>query len=131
MSGAIDAETARKMRIAPPKVVLVGSERQPIGTRVSDQKHDELIEISVIIKPKLRAAVPHNGWNRSFSRKVRDSTRPRSPYDLQAQAIRKSAQSDRERVADRAANRKLKETAADMISAFEVGLDHYEYQGDQ
>jgi peptidoglycan hydrolase-like protein with peptidoglycan-binding domain len=37
MSGAIDAETARKMRIATPKVVLVGRERQPIGIRVSDK----------------------------------------------------------------------------------------------
>ena len=40
------------------KVILPGSERQPIGTRVGDQPNDEMIEVSVILKPKARAAAP-------------------------------------------------------------------------
>ena len=43
------------------KVTLAGSERQPIGTRVGDQPNDEMIEVSVILKPKLRAVVPGAG----------------------------------------------------------------------
>ena len=34
---------------------------QPIGTRVGDQPDDETIEVSVILKPKARAVVPHAG----------------------------------------------------------------------
>ena len=40
------------------KVPLSGSERQPIGTRVGDQPTDEIIEVSVILKPKVRATAP-------------------------------------------------------------------------
>ena len=40
------------------KVVLPGSERQPIGKRVGDQPDDEIIEVSGILKPKARAALP-------------------------------------------------------------------------
>ena len=43
------------------KVLLAGSERQPIGTRVSDQPNDEMVEVSVVLKPKLRATVPGVG----------------------------------------------------------------------
>ena len=47
------------------KVNLAGSELQPIGTRVGDQPDDETIEVSVILKPKVRAVAPHarrRGW---------------------------------------------------------------------
>ena len=43
------------------KVILTGSERQPIGTRVGDQPSDEMIEVSVILKPKVRAVLPRSG----------------------------------------------------------------------
>src|ERR1700761_2149612 len=43
------------------KTVLPGSERKALGTRVSDQPHDETIEISVILKPKERAPMPSEG----------------------------------------------------------------------
>src|ERR1700722_5911980 len=43
------------------KVTLAGSERQQIGTHGGDQPADEVIEISVILKPKTRALVPHSG----------------------------------------------------------------------
>jgi hypothetical protein len=39
----------------PKKVTLAGSERKPLGTRVGDQPNDEMIEVSVILAPKLRA----------------------------------------------------------------------------
>ena len=44
-----------------PKVMLSGSERHPVGTRVGDQPDSETIEISVILKPKMRAAAPRGG----------------------------------------------------------------------
>src|SRR5580704_1658630 len=47
----------------PKKTTLPGSERQPIGTRVGDQPADEMIEVSVILKPKERAAIPIAGGN--------------------------------------------------------------------
>src|ERR1700721_3108510 len=40
------------------KVRLIGSEREPLGTRLGDQPGDEMIEVSVIVKPKTRAAIP-------------------------------------------------------------------------
>ncbi len=44
------------------KVKLAGSERQPIGTRDRRSTQDkEMIEISVILKPKTRAAAPRGG----------------------------------------------------------------------
>ena len=43
------------------KVTLSGSERKPVGTRVGDQPNDEMIGISVILKPKARAVAPRSG----------------------------------------------------------------------
>lgn len=40
------------------KVRLIGSEREPLGTRLGDQPGDEMIEVSVIVKPQTRAAIP-------------------------------------------------------------------------
>ncbi len=42
------------------KVTLSGSACKPVGTRVGDQPGDELIEISVILKPTTRAAMPRS-----------------------------------------------------------------------
>jgi hypothetical protein len=38
------------------KATLTGSERQPLITRLSDQPGDEMIQVSVIVKPGTRAA---------------------------------------------------------------------------
>src|SRR5580698_68671 len=43
------------------RVVLSGSERQPVGSRVSDQPADEIIEVSVILEPRERAPMPLHG----------------------------------------------------------------------
>ena len=43
------------------KVTLAGSQRQPIGTRMGDQPNDEVIEVSVILKPKVHSIVPLAG----------------------------------------------------------------------
>jgi len=43
------------------KAIVPGSNRQPIGTRVGDQPNDEMIEVSIILKPKTRAAAPAKG----------------------------------------------------------------------
>ncbi len=43
------------------KVIIPGSERQPLGTRVGDQPNDETIEVSIILKPKTRAVGPREG----------------------------------------------------------------------
>ena len=59
------------------KVILTGSERQPIGTRVGDQPNDEMIEVSVILKPKLRSVVPRGGGCGRFTRRIRGQARRR------------------------------------------------------
>src|ERR1700722_1043019 len=43
------------------KVELPGSQRAAVGTRVGETPKDELITVSVILKPKVRAPIPQPG----------------------------------------------------------------------
>ena len=113
------------------KVTLPGSERQPIGTRVGDQPNDETIEVSVILKPKARAAAPQEGGagvsRAEFAAK----------HGADSGAIDKVKQFAKENnltVGEISVERrtvKLEGTAANMIRAFEVKLDRYEHEGTQ
>ena len=47
--------------MASKKVPLPGSERRPVGTRVGDVPKDEVIEVSVILKPRTRRAPLQTG----------------------------------------------------------------------
>jgi kumamolisin len=111
------------------KVTLAGSEQQPAGTRVGDQPNDEMIEVSVILKPKVRAAAPHEGGailsREQFAAKhgaasgtidkVKQFATENSLSVTQVSPERRTVQ--------------LEGTAANMIRAFEIQLAQYEYQG--
>jgi kumamolisin len=113
----------------PKKTTLPGSERQPIGTRVGDQPADEMIEVSVILKPKERAAIPIAGGN--FVSREEFAAK----HGADNSAIDKVKQFARENnltVGEVSAERrtvKLQGTAADMMRAFETKLDRYEHAG--
>ena len=154
-SGMIDAETSKRMsaavspssdlgrRPAAPdpvgrthsgarnKVTLAGSERQPIGTRIGDQPNDEVIEISVILKPRSRAGVPRNGG----AALSREEFAAKSRADSTAiESVRQLAKEYGLTVGEISIGRrtvKLAGTAANMMSAFEVGLDRFQYEGRQ
>lgn len=113
------------------KVALAGSERQPIGTRVGHQRKDETIEVSVILKPKSRAAMPHSG-GATVSREAFAAA-----YGADSGAIGKVKKLAKQygltvtEVSPERRTVKLKGTAANMIRAFEVALDRYEHEGKQ
>ncbi|MBV9768210.1 MAG: peptidase S53, partial [Bryobacterales bacterium] len=113
------------------KVTLAGSERQPLGTRRGEQPSDEMIEVSVILKPKARAASPMAGGahltREEFAAKhgadsaVIDKLREfAKEYDITVGEV----SPERRTV-------KLEGTAANMIRAFEVQLGRYEHEGHQ
>jgi kumamolisin len=111
------------------KVTLPGSERQPVGTRVGDQPNEEMIEVSVILKPKARAEVPQEGGavvsREEFAAK----------HGADSAAIDKVKQFAKENnltvgeVSPERRTVKLEGTSANMLRAFEVKLDRYEHQG--
>ena len=111
------------------KVRLIGSEREPLGTRLGDQPGDEMIEVSVIVKPKTRAAIPGirgvhisrqefaavHGADNAVVEKIEQLA---NQYDLKVTEV----SLERRTV-------KLEGTAANMMRAFEVKLDRYEHEG--
>jgi kumamolisin len=111
------------------KSTLAGSERQPLGTRVGDQPMDEIIEVSVILKPKVRAAAPRQGGAAVSREEFAEK------HGADSGAIDKVKQFAKEHnltVSEVSAERrtvKLEGTAAEMIRAFEVKLDRYQYEG--
>ena len=113
------------------KVTLAGSERQPLGTRVGDQPGDEVIGISVILKPKARAAVPDTG-GAAVSREAFAAMHGADPAAIDK--VRQLANEYGLKVDEVSAERrtvKLEGTATNMIRAFEVALDRYEHEGQQ
>jgi kumamolisin len=113
------------------KILLAGSERQPIGTRVADQAKDEMIEVSVILRPKVRSVVPHAG-GAAVSREEFAAK-----HGADGSAIDKLKQFAKEynltvgEVSPERRTVKLEGKAADMMRAFEVKLDRYEHEGHQ
>src|SRR5580698_2207972 len=117
--------------MATPKVTLAGSERQPIGTRVGDQPNNEMIEVSIILKPKTRAAGPQKGGVAVS----RDEFAAKHGADLGViEKVKQFAKENDLNVSEVSPERrtvKLEGTAANMLRAFEVKLDRYEHQGQQ
>src|ERR1700735_663145 len=117
--------------MATNKIVLPGSERQPIGTRVGSQPDNERIEVSIILKPQHRVAVPRTPGAR-ISRE--EFALKHAPAASAIDEVKKFAQENNLTVGEISIPRrtvKLEGTAADMVRAFEVSLDRYEYQGSQ
>jgi kumamolisin len=111
------------------KVLLTGSERQPVGTRVGDQPNDETIEISVILKPKVRAEVPQTG-GAAVSRE--EFAAKHGADGAVIEKVKEFAKENNLTVGEVSPERrtvKLEGTAANMIRAFGVKLDRYEHEG--
>jgi len=105
------------------KVILPGSERQPIGRRVSDQPADETIEVSIILKPKSRTAVSRE----EFAAK-------NGPDTAVIEKVKQFAKDNNLKVNEVSPERRtvtLEGTAANMTRAFEVRLDRYEHESHQ
>jgi kumamolisin len=113
------------------KVILTGSVRQPIGTRVGDQPDDENIEVSVILAPKKRAASPVGG-GAILSRQ--EFAAEHGADSGAIEKVKEFAASNGLSVGEVSAARrtvKLEGTAAAMRTAFGVQLDRYEHNGHQ
>lgn len=113
------------------KVTLTGSERQPLGTRVADQPLDEMIEISIILKPATRAPIPDRQGT-VVSR--REFAEKHGAPDRVISRVKQLAKEYDLRVTEVSPQRrtvKLQGAAADMMRAFEVQLDRYENEGKQ
>lgn len=113
------------------KVQLAGSQCQPIGTRVGDQPSDEIIEVSVILKPKVRAALPRSG-GAAVSRQEFAAKHGADPTAIER--VKQFAKENKLTVGEVSPERrtvKFRGTAADLIRAFEVKLDRFEHEGRQ
>jgi kumamolisin len=111
------------------KVALPGSERRPIGTRVGVQPADEIIEVSVILKPKARAPLPQEG-GATVTRAEFAASHGADPaaiskieslaaeYDLTVSEITPVRRTV-----------KLQGSAANLSRAFDVAFESYEAEG--
>ena len=117
--------------MSTPKAIVPGSNRQPIGTRVGDQPDDEMIEVSIILKPKTRAVGPQEGG----AAVSRDEFAAKHGAD--SAVIEKVKQFAKEyglnvsEVSPERRTVKLEGSARNMLRAFEIKLDRYEHEGHQ
>ena len=121
----------RSPKKTSPKATVPGSDRQPLGNRVGDQSADEMIEVSVILKPKTRAAVPQSA---AWPFRAKSSQPNMAPTARVIEKVKQFAKENDLTVSEVSPERrtvKLKGTAANMMRAFEVKLDRYEHEGHQ
>lgn len=117
--------------MAKKKATLPGSERRPIGTRVSDVPKNEILEVSVILKPMARAAVPVAG-GAAVSREEFARLHGADPAVINQ--LKEFAQENNLTVTEVSPERrtvKLEGTAENMKNAFDVQLDCYQHEGQQ
>jgi kumamolisin len=111
------------------KVTLPGSERQPIGTRIGDQPENETIEVSVILKPKIRAKSPLHGG----ASVTREEFAAKHGADSAAiEKVKEFAKEYNLSVSDTSVERrtvKLEGSATNMANAFGVVFARYEHEG--
>ena len=110
-------------------VALHGSHRSPKGTRVGDVPSDEELTVSVILKPKTRAAASVNG-ERALSRESFAEAHGATPESV-AQ-VKQFAVEHGLNVIEEAPERrtvKLQGTAAAFANAFGTTFDRYEHEG--
>jgi kumamolisin len=120
-----------KENVTSKKTTIAGSEKKPIGTRVGNQPGDELIEVSVILKPGTRAAVPHAGGT-SVSRE--EFAAKYGADTVAIEKVRKFAKEYNLKVGEISVERrtvKLEGMAADLTRAFGTSLHRYEHEGHQ
>jgi kumamolisin len=115
--------------MASNKVSLPGSERRPVGVRVGDVPNDEVLEISVILKPKTRIAPLQRG-DAPISREEFAARHGADSGAIdQLKAFAKEYNLTVTEVAPERRTVKLKGNAADMSKAFEVPFERFEVEG--
>jgi kumamolisin len=113
------------------KVTLPGSARQPIGTRVGDQPDNEIIEVSVILKPKSRAT-PGLGGGATVSHQ--EFAASHGADNSAIAKVRQFAKDHNLTVSEVSVERrtmKLEGSAANMRQAFDVKLERYQHNGQE
>jgi kumamolisin len=115
--------------MANGKVQLPGSVRRPLGTRLGDASNDEIIEISVILKPKTPREAPQSG-GASVSREEFAAMYGADPDVIdQVKAFASQYNLTVTEVAPERRTVKLAGTIADMSNAFGSKLERYEHEG--
>ena len=115
--------------MASNKVPLPGSERRRAGTRVGDVPKDEVIEVSVIFKPKTPFVAAQTG-GAAITREEFAARYGADPGSIdQVKAFAKEYNLTVTEVAPERRTVKLEGTAADMSKAFDVPFERYELEG--
>ncbi len=111
------------------KVVLPGSKCAPVGVRVGEQPKTEMIEVSIILKPRNRPLSPAEGGVR-VSREEFAANYGADPAAIQqVEAFAKKNNLTVTEVSPERRTVKLRGTAANMEQAFDSKFERYEHQG--
>jgi kumamolisin len=113
------------------KVELPGSQRAAVGTRVGETPKDEVITVSVILRPKARAPIPQPG-NPVLSREQFAESYGADPAAIEK--VEQFAAANGLTVVEVLPARrtvKVQGTAEALASAFGTTLHQYEHQGRQ
>jgi kumamolisin len=111
------------------KVPLPGSDRRPAGMRTGNVPQDEVVEVSVILKPKTPMAAPQSG-GAAISREEFAARHGADPGVIdQVKALAKDYNLTVTEVAPERRTVRLQGSAADMSKAFGVSFDRYEIEG--
>ena len=111
------------------KVLLPGSEREPLGVRKGELSADEVIDISVILKPRLRAAIPPTAGT-FVSREEFAAEHGADPEVIEK--LKQFAAAHNLRVLIASPERrtvKLEGAIKDLTRAFGVELEQYQHKG--
>jgi kumamolisin len=115
--------------MASKKVPLPGSERSPAGTRVGDVPNDEVVEVSVILKPKTPMEAPQRG-GAVISREEFAARYGADPGVIdQVKALATEYNLTVIEVAPERRTVRLQGTASDMSKAFDVSFERCELEG--
>jgi kumamolisin len=115
--------------MANSKVPLPGSERRPVGTRLGDVSKDEVIEISVILKPMTQREAPQSG-GAVVSREEFAARYGADPNVMdQVKAFAGQYNLTVTEASPERRTIKLAGTIDDMSNAFGTNLERYEHEG--
>jgi kumamolisin len=117
--------------MASKKVPLPGSERLPAGTPAGDVPSDEVVEVSVILKPKTPMETPRDGGG-VISREEFAAKYGADPAVIdQVTALAREYNLTVTEVAPERRTVRLQGTAAEMSKAFGCSFERYELDGTQ
>jgi kumamolisin len=115
--------------MANSRVPLPGSNRRPAGTPVGAVPPDEIVKVSVILKPKMRVQVPQTG-GAAISRTTFQEKCGADPQVIrQVEALAQEFNLTVVEIAPARRTVRLEGTATNMVKAFGVTFERYDYQG--